>query len=128
MRFQKKTVVVTGAGSGFGKAIAEQFAGEGASVVVSDVDSESGEAVAQAIVDGGGAARFVAADVSRAQDVEALIQATKQHYGSLDVLVNNAGFSHLAQAMWELSEEEYDKVFAVNTKGTFLAASTRSRS
>ena len=120
MRFADKVVVVTGAGSGFGRAIAERFASEGAKVVAADVNVENGERVVAAIRESGGTARFFRADVSRAADVKAMIDDAVAAFGGLDVLVNNAGFSHRMMAMWDLPEEDYDRVFATNVKGVFL--------
>ena len=122
MRFQDKIAVVTGAASGFGAAIARCFAAEGAGVVVADLDEAGGKQVAAAICDSGGAALFVSADVSRADQVKAMIATAVEEYGGLDVLVNNAGFSHRMMPLWELPEEDYDRVFAVNTKGVYLGA------
>jgi 3-oxoacyl-[acyl-carrier protein] reductase len=117
MRFQGKSVVVTGAGSGFGEAIATGFAREGARVVVADVNEENGRRVAAAI---GGGARFIRTDVSRAADVKAMIDQAVSAFGGLDVLVNNAGFSHRTMPLWELPEEEYERVFATNVRGVYL--------
>ena len=120
MRFQNKSVVVTGAGSGFGAAIAARFAREGAKVLVADVNEEGGRGVTASITNEGGVARFFRADVSRAADVEAMIGDAVAAHGGLDVLVNNAGFSHRVMAMWDLPEHDFDRVFATNVKGVFL--------
>ncbi len=120
MRFQDKVAVVTGAGSGFGEAIAASFAREGARVVVADVNEENGRRVAQAIAKEGGVARFFRADVSRSGDVKAMIDDALTAYGGLDVLVNNAGFSHRMMPLWDLPEEEFERVFATNVRGVYL--------
>jgi len=120
MRFADKVAIVTGAGSGFGEAIATRFAREGARVLVADVHEENGRRVTSAIEKEGGAARFARTDVSRASDVKAMIDAAVSDFGGLDILVNNAGFSHRMTAMWDLSEDDYDRVFATNVKGVFL--------
>ena len=120
MRFDGKTAIVTGAGSGFGEAIATRFAREGARVVVADVNEESGRRVASAIAGEGGTARFVRTDVSRAADVKAMVDEALSAFGGLDVLVNNAGFSHRTMPLWELPEEEYERVFATNVRGVYL--------
>jgi len=120
MRFDGKAAIVTGAGSGFGEAIATRFAREGARVVVADVNEESGRRVASAIAGEGGTARFVRTDVSRSADVKAMIDEACSAFGGLDVLVNNAGFSHRTMPLWELPEEEYERVFATNVRGVYL--------
>ena len=120
MRFRGKVALVTGGASGFGEAIAQRFALEGASVVVADVDEGRGKSVAASIEAAEGRALFVRADVSRSQDVRSMVAATREAFGGLDVLVNNAGFSHRTMPMWELPEEDYDRVFATNTKGVYL--------
>src|SRR6184192_4154751 len=120
MRFDGKIAIVTGAGSGFGEAIATRFAREGARVVVADVNEENGRRVASAIAREGGTARFSRADVSRSADVKAMIDDAVAGFGGLDVLVNNAGFSHRITPLWELAEEEYERVFATNVRGVYL--------
>jgi 3-oxoacyl-[acyl-carrier protein] reductase len=120
MRFEGKTAVVTGGGSGFGEAIAKGFAREGARVVVADVNEGSGRRVAGEIGKEGGAARFFRADVSRSAEVKAMIDDALSAYGGLDVLVNNAGFSHRMMPLWELPEEEFERVFATNVRGVYL--------
>ena len=119
-RFAGKSVVVTGAGSGFGEGIAMAFASEGASVIVADVHEDNGRRVVRAIADAGGTARFVRTDVSRAPEVEEMIGEAVTAFGGLDVLVNNAGFSHRMMPLWELPEEEYERVFATNVRGVYL--------
>src|SRR5216110_560111 len=120
MRFDGRTVIVTGAGSGFGEAIATRFAREGARVVLADVNEENGRRVAAAIAAEGGTARFVRTDVSRSAEVKAMIDLALSAFGGLDVLVNNAGFSHRMMPLWELPEEEYERVFATNVRGVYL--------
>lgn len=120
MRFEGRSVVVTGAASGFGEAIARGFAAEGARVVVADRDEARGKQVASGIQADGGRALFQRVDVARAEDVAAMVELAVREHGGLDVLVNNAGFSHPIRPLWKLGEADYDRVFAVNTKGVFL--------
>ncbi|MCW3063285.1 MAG: glucose 1-dehydrogenase [Solirubrobacterales bacterium] len=127
MRLQDKVAVITGAGQGIGAATAHRMASEGAKVVVSDVNEETGAAVAQGIRDGGGNATYVRADVSNVDDVKALIAAAKDAYGRLDVLHNNAGvhetnFTTDQAQSFELPEEIWDKVIAINLKGTWMCS------
>jgi 3-oxoacyl-[acyl-carrier protein] reductase len=116
-RFADRSVVVTGAGSGFGAATARRFASEGANVVVSDINAESAEQVAADI---GGSALAIKADVSAEEEVAALLEGAVESFGSVDVLVNNAGYSHFNKLMWKITVEEFDAVFAVNVRGVFL--------
>ncbi|MCL4744107.1 MAG: glucose 1-dehydrogenase [Burkholderiaceae bacterium] len=121
-RLDSKVAIVTGAGSGFGQGIAERFAAEGARLIVNDVNAASGEKVAAAIRAAGGQARFVAADVSRGDDVRALLDATLAAYGALNIVVNNAGVSHRNQSLLTVDEDEFDRVFAVNVKSLYWSA------
>ncbi len=122
MRLKDKVALVTGAGSGFGEGIAKLFAREGAAVVVADINDNSGRTVTGQIEEAGGTALFVHADVTQAADVKAMVEAAIGAYGRLDILVNNAGYSHMNQPMVEVSEEDFDRTYAVNVKAIYLAA------
>lgn len=117
MRLADKIAIVTGAGSGMGLSIAETYAREGAKVAVLDVEEKAGRAVADTI---GENAIFVRCDVTKRADIDAAIAATLKAFGALDILVNNAGVSHVNKPVLEISEAEYDRVFAINVKGLFL--------
>ncbi len=119
-RLQGKVAIVTGAGSGFGQGIAERFAAEGCAVIVNDVARDAGERVATGI--GGQRAAFVAGDVSKSADVERLLAAALAKFGRLDIVVNNAGTTHRNQPLLNVSEEEFDRVYAVNVKSIYLTA------
>lgn len=119
MRLENKIAIVTGAASGFGKAIAEIFAQEGAKVVVADINGQGARDVAQGI---GAAATHVAVDVSKRAEVEAMIGEAVKAFGGLDILVNNAGTTHRNQPMLDVTEAEFDRIFAVNVKSVYLAA------
>jgi 3-oxoacyl-[acyl-carrier protein] reductase len=121
MRVQDKSIIVTGAGQGIGKGIALRLAAEGAKVVVNDIDAGLGEAVVKEIVDAGGTASFVAADVTNSVQVKALVDAAVQRYGRLDVMVNNAGWTHRNRPALDVPEDEFDKCYAVNVKSVYLA-------
>jgi 3-oxoacyl-[acyl-carrier protein] reductase len=120
MRFENRRAIVTGAASGFGAAIARGLAAEGASVVVADLDEARGKQIVSEIQSAGGRGAFCRVDVSCAQDVQAMVDLAVREHGGLDILVNNAGFSHRICPLWKLDESDYDRVFAVNTKGVFL--------
>jgi 3-oxoacyl-[acyl-carrier protein] reductase len=122
MRLGNKVAIVTGAGSGFGEGIALRFAQEGAKLVVNDVNAEAGERVADAIVKSGGSAHFVQADVTRDADWARLAQGAESKFGRLDVVVNNAGWTHRKKPFLEVTEAEFDKVYAVNVKSIYLSA------
>ena len=119
MRLNNKIALVTGAGSGFGRGIATRFAEEGAKLIVADINEEAAKMVAGEI---GDSAIAVVADVSKNSDVEAMIQQTVAQWGRLDILVNNAGTTHRNKPMTEVTEEEFDRIFAVNVKSVFLTA------
>jgi 3-oxoacyl-[acyl-carrier protein] reductase len=117
MRLKNKVALVTGGGQGFGQGIAETFAREGAKVAVVDLDLDKARAVAKGI---GRRAFAIKADVSKARDVERMVAATIKRFGQLDIIVNNAGISHRNRPLMEVTEAEFDKVFAVNVKSIFL--------
>jgi len=118
-RLAGRTALVTGAGSGFGEGIARRFVEEGARVVIADIDDEAGRRVAEAL---GESARFVHMDVSRDADMAAGIRAAVDSFGRLDILVNNAGYTHRNGPMLDVSEEEFDRIYAVNVKSIYLGA------
>ncbi|TBL77309.1 SDR family oxidoreductase [Paenibacillus thalictri] len=117
MRLSGKVAVITGAASGMGKAIAELFAAEGAQVVVSDLRLEAAQTVASAIESGGGAAIAVAANVAKEEDVQQLIDTAVKQFGTVDILVNNAGIMDNFVPAADLTDELWDRVFAINTTG-----------
>jgi NAD(P)-dependent dehydrogenase (short-subunit alcohol dehydrogenase family) len=119
VRLQNKVVFITGAGSGIGKSSALLFAKEGAKVIVNDVSAEHGSQTVTEIVEQGGEAIFLQADVTKATEVEEMVNRALEHYGRIDVLFNNAGISGVG-ALHELSEELWDRVVNVNMKGVFL--------
>ncbi len=122
MRLADKVAIVTGAASGIGRAIARRFAEEGARVMLADLrydPREGGRPTRDLIREAGGEAAFVEADVSNWAAVDALVAATVERYGRLDVMVNNAAIS-TGQRLTETSEEDWDKVMAVNLKGVFF--------
>src|SRR5262245_32274445 len=119
-RLNEKVAIVTGAASGIGKAIAERYGAEGAHVVVNDVGAAGAEAVAQAITAAGGSALALAADVSDAGQVDALFEATLARFGTLDVLVNNAGLTNTERHFLEADEGWWNRIIAVNLGGAFL--------
>ena len=119
MRLKDKTAIVTGAGSGFGKGIAMRFAKEGSRVGVVDINADSAREVASQI---GNSAFAMEADVSIDGDVSRMVQEALDRWGQLDILVNNAGTTHRNQPMTEVTEEEYERIFAVNVKSVYLSA------
>lgn len=126
MRFNGKSIIVTGGAAGIGRACVEVFAAEGGAVVIADLDAEKGTALAAEINGRGGKALFVPTDVGSARDAGALIDATLEWACGLDVLVNNAGIIKTADFL-DLSEADFDAVLRVNLKGAFLVGQAAAR-
>jgi NAD(P)-dependent dehydrogenase (short-subunit alcohol dehydrogenase family) len=120
-RLNNKIAVITGAASGMGAATAELFAAEGSTVVLTDVNAELGEAVAERIRDSGGNARFHTLNVSQEADVARVYGAVGAELGTIDVLVNCAGIIGVDKPTHELSEAEWDSLFAIDVKGVFFS-------
>lgn len=118
-RLKDKVAIVTGAGSGIGRAISLAFAKEGAKVVVADYKPEGAEETVKMITDSGGEAVFSLTDVSRADQIQAMIQSAGDKFGGLDVLVNNAGVALMAD-LASTTDEIWQKTIDVDLKGVFL--------
>ncbi len=118
-QLENKVALITGAGSGIGRAIAELFAKEGAKVVVSDISKNNGVEVVEAIRKNNGETIFVKADTSRAGDNETLVQQTLQQYGKLDIAVNNAGIGGPLAPTGEYPLDGWQKVIDINLSGVF---------
>lgn len=117
MKLSGKVAIVTGAASGMGKAIAELFAAEGAKVIVSDLRQEQASQVVETIEQQGGTALAVQANVASEEDVQQLFEAAVSAYGTVDILINNAGIMDNFVPAADLTDELWEKVFAVNTTG-----------
>ncbi|KKQ17964.1 MAG: Short-chain dehydrogenase/reductase SDR [Berkelbacteria bacterium GW2011_GWA1_36_9] len=118
-RLQNKVAIITGAGSGIGRAMAEVFAKEGAKVIVADYKPEGGQETIKNIIDAGGQAEFVQADVSKSNEVEAMVKVAVEKFGGLDILVNNAGVALMAD-LANTTDEIWQKTIDVDLKGVFL--------
>jgi NAD(P)-dependent dehydrogenase (short-subunit alcohol dehydrogenase family) len=114
-----RVALVTGAGSGIGRAVARSYAARGAYVVVSDIAEEHGRETVRLIVEGGGGADFVRADVASADDCRALVDAALERRGRLDIACNNAGVGGEAKPAGEYGIDEWDRVIAINLSGVF---------
>ena len=117
-RLDGKVAIVTGGGSGFGAGICAKFVAEGARVLVADINAQAAQDVAAAL---GQAAHGLRVDVARAADVRLMLDTAEQRWGRIDILVNNAGVTHLPQPLEDVSEDDFDRIVAINMKAIYLA-------
>src|SRR5690625_1452764 len=121
MKLENKVAVVTGAASGIGRAIAKLYAAEGAKVVLADLNVEGVKEVEKEIKDEGGEAKAVEANMAKLEDIENMIDTAVEEYGTLDILVNNAGIMDNVEPVGNITDEKWDLIFDVNTKGVMRA-------
>ena len=115
MRLKEKVSIITGAASGFGRGIAKKFSEEGAKLILADINKDLLEKVSKDLNQD-----FFYTDVSSSSSMEKLSEYVLKKYQTIDIMVNNAGITHLPKPLEEVGEEEFDKVFAVNSKSVFL--------
>ena len=117
MRLKSKTAIITGGASGFGKAIVQKFLAEGAKVVIADINEQAAKSLSNTL---GSQTIAVQTDVSDGASVNSLKSYSVSEFGPIDIVVNNAGITHLPQPLEEVSEEDFDKVYKVNCKSVYL--------
>ncbi len=117
MRLKDKTAIITGGASGFGKGMAERFSEEGANVVIADLNESEGEKTAGELN-----LEFIKTDVSKSGDMAALVKSTLDRFGSIDIFINNAGYTHRNCPMLEVDETTFDRIYEVNIKSVYLSA------
>jgi 3-oxoacyl-[acyl-carrier protein] reductase len=117
MNLDNKVAIVTGAASGFGAEIARQYVRRGAQVVLADINQEGAQALAAEL---GENALAVRTDVTRAAEIDALVATTVTHFGTVDIVVNNAGWTHVNQPMMNIDEATFDRMFDINVKSIFF--------
>ncbi len=122
MRLGGKVAIVTGGGSGFGEGIAKRFAEEGCKVVVNDINDDGGKRVVKDIKAAGGDAAYIRGDVSKDADWAAMMKFALDTYGDLDIVINNAGTTHRNQPVLDVTEKDFDRVYAVNVKSLYHCA------
>ena len=118
MKLENKVAIVTGGASGFGRAICETYVREGAKVMVADINGQGAREVAQQL---GTQAAHIACDVAKKADVQAMVAETVKTFGGVDIMVNNAGYTHKNQPLLLVTEEEFDRIYDVNVKAIYLA-------
>ncbi|MDG1101806.1 MAG: SDR family oxidoreductase [Ascidiaceihabitans sp.] len=119
MRLQGKVAIVTGGASGFGAGIARKFVAEGARVMIPDLNIDMANELAAEL---GDTVQAIQTNVARDADVATMVQSTLDAFGQIDILINNAGVTHLPAPMEDVTEDDFDKVFAVNCKSVYLTA------
>lgn len=120
MRLMDKVAIITGAASGIGKGCAQRFAKEGAKVIIADLNGEKAEETAKSIRESNGNALAVKIDMTKSAEVEVMIKTVLDHYGKIDILLNNAGIAMAGTPLETLSEESYDRIMTINIKSVFL--------
>ncbi|PWA11162.1 short-chain dehydrogenase [Pueribacillus theae] len=120
MRLEGKTAIITGGGSGIGRATAILFVKEGAKVMIADINEETGQETVKLIQDNGGVAEFQKVDVTIPEDIERLVKTTVDSFGKLDIMVNNAGIGHAEAKIPDVPVEDWDRVVDVCMKSVFL--------
>ena len=115
-QLEGKIAIVTGGAGGFGEGIVRSYVAEGARVIVADIEAGKGEALAREL---GDAAHFVRCDVAQRPDIDAVVRACTDRFGSPDIVVNNAGTTHVNQPLLDVDEAMFDRVFAVNVKSIY---------
>lgn len=121
MKLKDKVAIVTGAASGMGKAMAELYAEEGAKVIAADLNLEGAKTVVKEITTNGATAKAVQANVAKQEDIDNMIETAVNEYGTLDILVNNAGIMDGFEPVGDISDEKWDLLFDINTKGVMRA-------
>lgn len=122
MRLKDKVAIITGGGSGFGEGIAKRFSEEGCKIIVNDLRPEGGERVAREVNAAGGKAKFIQADISKSDDWQRLVAETTVAFGALNIVVNNAGYTHKNQPMLNVPEDQFDRIYGVNVKSLYWCA------